>query len=103
MVIHPYMHWENCRLLSTMGSMLACSQHLLLDLRAAFDTVWHDALLYKMNELRFPAFLIKTIQSFLHIRYGENVGWHTTRVGVLADFVQHISVRFTTRCDWICS
>lgn len=47
-----------------------------LDLRAAFDTVWHDGLLFKMSNLGFPVFLIKTIQSFLanrsfSIRMGE--------------------------------
>lgn len=39
-----------------------------LDLRAAFDTVWHGALVYKMGQLRFPAFLIRLIYSFLSQR-----------------------------------
>lgn len=36
-----------------------------LDIRAAFDTVWHRALIFKMGKLKFPAFIIKMIGSFL--------------------------------------
>lgn len=39
-----------------------------LDLRAAFDTVWHDALIFKMVSLKFPTLLTKSIQSFLSNR-----------------------------------
>lgn len=39
-----------------------------LDLRAAFDTVWHDGLVYKMDQLGFPLPLIKVIRSFLSNR-----------------------------------
>lgn len=38
---------------------------LSLDLKAAFDSVWHQGLLHKLYILRFPIYLIKLIQSFL--------------------------------------
>lgn len=39
-----------------------------LDLRAAFDTVWHDGLIYKMMKLNFNLFIIKIIRSLLDSR-----------------------------------
>lgn len=39
-----------------------------LDLRAAFDTMWHDGLLFKLNRLNFPIHLIKLIGSMLKFR-----------------------------------
>lgn len=36
-----------------------------LDLKAAFDTIWHDGLLHKMTLLDFPIFLTKIIQQML--------------------------------------
>lgn len=39
-----------------------------LDLRAAFDTVWHDGLIYKMMKLNFNPFIIKIIRSLLASR-----------------------------------
>lgn len=39
-----------------------------LDLQAAFDTVWHSALLHKMLVLDYPILIIKTIASFLRHR-----------------------------------
>jgi hypothetical protein len=38
---------------------------LLLDIEKAFDTVWHDGLIYKMCAKSFPLFLVKLTQSFL--------------------------------------
>lgn len=38
---------------------------LALDLKAAFDVVWHDGLIFKMIKLEINPFLIKMIQSFL--------------------------------------
>jgi hypothetical protein len=38
---------------------------LLLDIEKAFDTVWHDGLIYKMCARSFPLFLVKLTQSFL--------------------------------------
>lgn len=39
-----------------------------LDLRSAFDTVWHDGLVFKLGRLNFPPTLIKIIHSFLSNR-----------------------------------
>lgn len=41
---------------------------ILLDIKAAFDSVWHDGLIYKMINLNFPSELIKIIQNFLQNR-----------------------------------
>lgn len=41
---------------------------ILLDIKAAFDSVWHDGLLYKMINLNIPYELVKLIQSFLQDR-----------------------------------
>lgn len=41
---------------------------LALDLKNAFDTVWHDGLLFKLKLLNCPLYLIKLIQSFLERR-----------------------------------
>lgn len=39
-----------------------------LELKAAFDTVWHNGLLHKMVKLNFPIHIIKIIQSMLSLR-----------------------------------
>lgn len=39
-----------------------------LDLRAAFDVVWHNGLIYKLNQLKFPVLIIKTIYGLLKQR-----------------------------------
>lgn len=41
---------------------------LSFDLKAAFDSVWHQGLLHKLYVLGFPIYLIKMIQSFLSDR-----------------------------------
>lgn len=41
---------------------------VLLDVEKAFDTVWHDGLIFKLIKLKFPRFLIKIIQTFLYKR-----------------------------------
>lgn len=38
---------------------------IALDLKAAFDVMWHDGLTYKMNKLGFGPCLVKLIKSFL--------------------------------------
>lgn len=38
---------------------------VLLDVKAAFDSVWHEGLIYKMIQFGVPTFLIKIIESFL--------------------------------------
>lgn len=41
---------------------------VLLDVKAAFDSVWHDGLVFKMINFNFPIQLTKIIYSFLHLR-----------------------------------
>lgn len=41
---------------------------LALDLSKAFDTVWHNALLYKLHAFGFPPYLIKIMRSYLSDR-----------------------------------
>jgi len=38
---------------------------LLLDVEKAFDTVWHDGLLYKISKLKAPRYLLHIIKSYL--------------------------------------
>jgi len=41
---------------------------VLLDTEKAFDSIWHDGLLYKLIQYNFPTYIIKIIQSFLSNR-----------------------------------
>jgi hypothetical protein len=41
---------------------------VLLDIEKAFDSVWHDGLIFKLQKLKFSPFLLKMIQSFLEDR-----------------------------------
>ena len=41
---------------------------ILFDIKAAFDSVWHDGLIYKLNNLRLPQYLIRYIIAFLSKR-----------------------------------
>jgi len=41
---------------------------ILFDIKAAFDSVWHDGLIYKLNDLRLPRYIINYLISFLHNR-----------------------------------
>ncbi|CAF4423479.1 unnamed protein product [Rotaria sp. Silwood2] len=41
---------------------------ILFDIKAAFDSVWHDGLIYKLNELRFPQYIMNYLMSFLQNR-----------------------------------
>lgn len=49
----------NCRMATTI---------VALDLRAAFDTVWHDGLILKMNQIGINPFLIRVVNSMLRER-----------------------------------
>lgn len=40
----------------------------LLDVEKAFDNVWHQGLLYKLEQQRFPLYIIRMIQSYLSRR-----------------------------------
>ena len=41
---------------------------VLLDLRKAYDAVWHDGLIHKLKKFNYPVYLIKLIASFLNDR-----------------------------------
>jgi len=41
---------------------------ILFDIKAAFDSVWHDGLIYKLKDLRLPQYLINYSISFLQNR-----------------------------------
>lgn len=41
---------------------------MLLDLRKAFDSVWHDGLLHKLRSYKYPPYLIKLVASYLNDR-----------------------------------
>jgi hypothetical protein len=44
---------------------------VFLHVAKAFDTVWVDGLAYKLMTLKFPPYLVKTIQSYLRSRTFE--------------------------------
>lgn len=44
---------------------------LCLDLKSAFDVVWHDGLVHKLKKFNFPLSLVKLIKSFLSDRNCE--------------------------------
>lgn len=48
--------------------MKASTGLITLDVEKAFDRVWHNGLLYKMIDLKFPKYLILIIHSFLQKR-----------------------------------
>lgn len=64
--IHPLIRIKN--LVKTNFNHQKSTGMVLLDVKAAFDSVWHDGLIYKMLNLNFPAQLVKIIQSFLSSR-----------------------------------
>ncbi|CAF4459991.1 unnamed protein product, partial [Rotaria magnacalcarata] len=41
---------------------------ILFDIKAAFDSVWHEGLIYKLNDLRLPKYIINYLTSFLKNR-----------------------------------
>ena len=41
---------------------------ILFDIKAAFDSVWHDGLIYKLNDLRLPRYIVNYMISFLQHR-----------------------------------
>lgn len=41
------------------------SAMVLLNLKKAFDSVWHDGLVYKLSKINVPTFLIKIIRNYL--------------------------------------
>lgn len=69
------------------------TQFTTLDLEKAYDTVWHEALLFKMMQYHHPIYIIKTVQDFLAnrtlIHQETNHSRTTTRKCFIADAVQY--------------
>lgn len=52
-----------------------CTTIVALDAQAAFDTVWHSGLIFKLKMLNFNNFILKCIASFLFNRtFSVNIG-----------------------------
>lgn len=51
---------------------------LLLDIEKAFDSIWHEGLIYKLKKYDFPLYLLKIIRSFLTDRTFQVVVNNTT-------------------------
>ncbi|CAF2068638.1 unnamed protein product [Rotaria magnacalcarata] len=41
---------------------------ILFDIKAAFNSVWHDGLIYKLNDLRLPKYIPNYLTSFFKSR-----------------------------------
>lgn len=57
-----------CNIVKTNRAIGRSTGMILLDIEKAFDSVWHNGLIYKMINLNFPSFLCKIIQSFVSNR-----------------------------------
>lgn len=44
---------------------------IVLDIEKAFDMVWHDGLIYKLNTCRFPLYIMKIINTYIKNRTFE--------------------------------
>lgn len=44
---------------------------ILLDIEKAFDSVWHDGLIYKLIKMKLPSYLIRIINAFIRNRQFE--------------------------------
>lgn len=56
-----------------------------LDLKAAFDTVWHDGLIFKLGKLGFSPSVIKLIKSFLANRsFAVRLGNHYSSFKIMS-------------------
>ena len=48
---------------------------VLLDVEKAFDSIWHNGLIFKLNKFGYPIYLQKMVQSFLSERsFVVNIG-----------------------------
>jgi hypothetical protein len=63
-----YEDYESCHLKFNNRSTVA----VLLDIEKAFDTTWHNGLLYKLHKLKLSFSLINLISSFLSKKYSES-------------------------------
>lgn len=49
-------------------SVAKTSVMALLDIEKAFDNVWHDGLIYKLQQCNFPAYIVRIIHNYLRDR-----------------------------------
>lgn len=49
-------------------SMRKSTGLITLDIEKAFDAVWHDGLIYKLNKFGFPFYIVKLVNSFIRSR-----------------------------------
>lgn len=53
---------------------------ILLDIEKAFDSIWHDGLIFKLIKLKIPSYLLKIIDSFIRDRkFAVQVNNHRSR------------------------
>lgn len=54
---------------------------MLFDIEKAFDTVWHDGLVYKISRYNFPLYISKMINAFCRERsFTVSVGEANSRI-----------------------
>lgn len=64
--VHPLVRIRN--IVKTNFSKQESTGMVLLDIKAAFDSVWHNGLIFKLLQLKFPPHIIKFVQNFLTFR-----------------------------------
>lgn len=68
----PFIQHQVCCGSDNITQILNIKKHtklVLLDLEKATDTVWYNALLYKLIEIKFPSYLVQTARSCLSNRH----------------------------------
>lgn len=68
---------------------------VLLDIKAAFDSVWHDGFIYKLNIFVFPLPIIKMIEFFTRTIV-QSLHWKKKSIEVHIVLKGHVYPRFFT-------
>ena len=67
-------------------------REIFVDISKAFDKVWHDGFIYKINSFGISDTPLKLIENFLSNKYqrvalnGQSSSWAEVSVGVIQDF-----------------